>query len=325
MCGRQIATLYISAERTKLMKKLRIVNCDDKLMTGQTKQVIRCIDKRCRGIKAALYNVEADNDDAHNWVKAVAAVNEGKADAAVVNLRDYYAYLCEKGNEALWSNVVINSLIKDVDNRCVLITKRKKGKHFSNALIAVRDNNSGRQLKEMFDGVNYIKTEDDVKELAERLLADKYDGILVSAADVIHIKLHRMVSLRYKYFDSNIIIPPLGEGITALLCRKDLDFAPMLKTASNKRIMRELTVEKFVIKTLKSKMSENCGLSSNSSDLDISVKAYINKADLDIRIYVYNDGAGRYFDKTCSYSDRKKSVLELVCEVQKYIKKSNVF
>lgn len=286
------------------MNRLRFGILDDKLMAEQTKQAVRCIEKRCKGVKCSVVGVKSKD------VKVlIKMMSKGKIDAVALKLSDSLQYLTP--------DITVAARIRDVDNRYVLMTRRKSGKYFANALVASPEGNVGAQLQGMFDGVTCVETGETLGEQVERLLEEKCDGVIALSSDVINSGYGKMPRVRYKHFDSSEIVQQYGDGVIAVLTEKSLPYKEILGRADNKRITRELEVEE----ALKNRLRDRFKLSVEN----VNVRARIDKDKLEIYLYVYKEGVGAYFHNSGKCPDKEAMLLLLEENVRKFLRKSNVF
>ncbi len=286
------------------MNRLRFGVLDDKLMAEQTKLAMRCIEKRCKDIKCSVVGVKSK--DINTLIKMV---RKGKIDAVAVKLSDSFKYLMP--------DITVVARIKDVDNRYVLLTRRKSGKYFANALVTSPKGSISAQLQGMFDGVTCVETSETIGEQIDRLLGEKCDGVMALSSDVINSGYGKMPRVRYKYFGSNEIVQQYGDGVIVVLTGKSLPYKESLGKADNRRIARELAIEG----ELRDWLFDNLKLSVEN----VSVRACINKDKLEIYLYINKEGTGAHFEKSGTYTDEEQMILHLKEDVRRFLQKRNVF
>lgn len=276
-------------------------------MDEQTKVAIRCIEKRCKNVRCGGVRVRSKET-----VAVIRLLERGVFDALALPYSEAKKYLDEYPN-----SVMLGARIRNVDDRYVLMTRKKSGKHFSNALVSVPKGNIGSQLQELFDGVTCLETGERLEERVEKLLSEKCDGIMVKASDAINAGFNKIRGIRYKYFDTDTFVSASSDDVIVVLCRNDSSVVESIKDADNKRVSRQMAVEKAVLRY----MADN----NLSSNCHISARSNMEKDRLAIKIYVNKDGYGRYFKVNGEYRDRENMIETVGKEIQSYILKSNVF
>lgn len=303
----------------RIVNRLQLGILEDSLMTEHTKQAIRCIDKRCKGIRCRMVKVPKGD------VKTLLGIiEEGKLDAVALDLATVKKLGITSEGKGLNGNIELVSLVRDVDNRYVLMTRKKSGKHFSSPLVVSPGGNISSQLQEMFDGVTCVSGVESVNEQIEKLKLEQCDGVIASRADIIKLGCDRISKIRYQCFDDDVIVPDLGEGIIAVLCRKNYPYIETLKKAHNKRIAKELSMEKHIRKQIYNCFKDVVSAWERSV-FNVSVRVRINKDRLNITVYVNEDGKGRYIRKHGVVSDREQLVAEVLYDVRSSLNNSNVF
>jgi len=137
---------------------------------------------------------------------------ENNIDIAVHSLKDMES----KQNESL----IIGAFIKRNDPRDVLICNRIK--NFSEMFTGAKIGSSSRrrefQLKKINKNVSVINIRGNIDTRIQKLEDKKFDAIVLAAAGVKSLKLENKIGL---VFDTNQILPAVGQGIIAVQCRKD--------------------------------------------------------------------------------------------------------
>lgn len=303
----------------RIVNRLQLGILEDSLMAEHTKQAIRCIDKRCKGIRCRMVKVPKGDVNA-----LLGIIEEGKLDAVALDLTTVKKLGVTAEGKGHNGNIELVCLVRDVDNRYVLMTRKKSGKHFSSALVVSPGGNISSQLQEMFDGVTCVPSQETVNEQIEKLKLEQCDGVIASRADIINLGCDRISKIRYQCFDDDVIVPNWGEGVIAVLCRKNYPYIEILKKAHNKRIAKELSMEKH-IKTQIYNCYKDVVNAWERSVFNVSVRARINKDKLNITVYVNEEGKGRYIRKNGVVSDKERLIAEVLCDVRNSLNNSNVF
>ena len=137
---------------------------------------------------------------------------ENNIDIAVHSLKDMES----EQNESL----TIGAFVKRNDPRDVLICNRIK--NFSEIFMGAKIGSSSRrrefQLKKINKNVSVINIRGNIDTRIQKLEDRKFDAIVLAAAGVKSLKLENKIGL---VFDTNQILPAVGQGIIAVQCRKD--------------------------------------------------------------------------------------------------------
>jgi hydroxymethylbilane synthase len=137
---------------------------------------------------------------------------ENNIDIAVHSLKDMES----EQNE----NLIIGAYVKRNDPRDVLICNRIK--NFNELLKGAKIGSSSRrrelQLKKINKNVSVLNIRGNIDTRIQKLEDQKFDAIVLAAAGVKSLNLEHKIGL---IFDTNEIIPAIGQGIIAVQCRKD--------------------------------------------------------------------------------------------------------
>ena len=137
---------------------------------------------------------------------------ENNIDIAVHSLKDMES----EQNE----NLMIGAYVKRNDPRDVLICS--KIKNFNELSKEAKIGSSSRrrelQLKKINKNVSVLNIRGNIDTRIQKLEDQKFDAIVLAAAGVKSLNLEHKIGL---IFDTNEIIPAIGQGIIAVQCRKD--------------------------------------------------------------------------------------------------------
>ncbi len=118
------------------------------------------------------------------------------------------------------SNLLIGAYIKRNDFRDVIISK--KIKNILDLKDGVKIGSSSRrrefQLKKINSKINVINIRGNIDTRISKITEKKLDGIILAAAGVKSLNLNHTIGLT---FESESILPAVGQGIIAVQCRKD--------------------------------------------------------------------------------------------------------
>ena len=137
---------------------------------------------------------------------------ENNIDIAVHSLKDMES----EQNE----NLMIGAYVKRNDPRDVLICN--KIKNFNELSKGAKIGSSSRrrelQLKKINKNVSVLNIRGNIDTRIQKLEDKKLDAIVLAAAGVKSLNLENKIGL---VFDTNEILPAVGQGIIAVQCRKD--------------------------------------------------------------------------------------------------------
>lgn len=288
------------------MDKLIFGVTDNSLMQSYTRRGIRVIEQKCRGIKCIAKEIKS-KDRSEN-AALIKALRRKEIDIAAFELCEIDQFLSDD-NEGL----TIAAFVRDVDDRYVLMTRRKSSRHFANAVVEVWDSDSGFQLGDRFDGVLCMPSSSRISEQIDRLGREKCDGILLPAAQVINLNFHKNLNFRYNYLDRETVTPNMGRGIIALVCRQDLECINGLAGASSVKLIKKLEIERtvsFKIDEVVHKSGEEC---------HYNVCAQIVRGKFKVLVYFRKNGEGRHFNDGGVYYDKERIIEDIIEEIIKYL------
>ena len=137
---------------------------------------------------------------------------ENNIDIAIHSLKDMES----EQNESL----MIGAYVKRNDPRDVLICN--KIKNFNELSKGAKIGSSSRrrelQLKKINKNVSVLNIRGNIDTRIQKLEDQKLDAIVLAAAGVKSLNLENKIGL---VFDTNKILPAVGQGIIAVQCRKD--------------------------------------------------------------------------------------------------------
>lgn len=288
------------------MDKLVFGVTDNSLMQSYAQRGMRVIEQKCRGIKCMAKELRAKEGNEQEAV--IKALHRREVDIAAFELWELDRFI--SGRDA---GLTIAAFVRDVDDRYVLMTRRKSSKHFASAVVEVCDSESGFQLADRFDGVLCVTGVGGALVQIDRLSKEKCHGVLLPAAQVINLGSHKNLNYRYNYLDRETVTPHMGRGIIALVCRQDLKCINELAKVSAANVIKKLEIERtisFKIDEAVRKSRENC---------QYSVCAQIIRGKFKVLVYLRRKNSGRHFIRGGSYSDKEKIIADTIDEIIKYL------
>ena len=137
---------------------------------------------------------------------------ENNIDVAVHSLKDM--------ESVEHKNLTIGAFIKRNDPRDTLISDKIKNLSELNNDIIIGSSSRRRelQLKKINKNISVVNIRGNIDTRIKKIEEKKLDGIILAAAGVKSLKLENKISLT---FETNEMLPAVGQGIIAVQCRKD--------------------------------------------------------------------------------------------------------
>ncbi len=189
-------------------------------------------------------------------------------------------------------DLVIEAFLKRNDPRDVLISKKVKTINDLNKKIIVGSSSKRRefQLKKINSNISVVHLRGNVDTRINKLMEQKFDAIILAAAGVKCLKLDNEISF---FFNTNQLLPAVGQGIIALQCRKDDETILNIVRGVNDREARLCALaERSVLKTI----GGNCNTA-------IGVFAEILEKKLKLKAQLFSDVGDECFDFELSGRD----------------------
>ena len=118
------------------------------------------------------------------------------------------------------NDLIISAYVKRNDFRDVIISERIK--NISDLKNGVKIGSSSRrrelQLKKINDKISVINIRGNVDTRINKIKENNLDGIILAAAGVKSLRLDKKISF---IFESEEILPAVGQGIIAVQCRRE--------------------------------------------------------------------------------------------------------
>ena len=117
-------------------------------------------------------------------------------------------------------NLMIGAFIKRNDPRDVLIGDKIKKLSELNDELKIGSSSKRRelQLKKINKNISVVNIRGNIDTRIKKIEEKKFDAIILAAAGVKSLNLENKISLT---FETNDILPAVGQGIIAVQCRKD--------------------------------------------------------------------------------------------------------
>ena len=189
-------------------------------------------------------------------------------------------------------NLMIGAYIKRNDPRDVLICK--KIKNFNELAMEAKIGSSSRrrelQLKKINKNVSVLNIRGNIETRIQKLEDQKLDAIILAAAGVKSLNLESKIGL---VFDTNQILPAVGQGIIAVQCRKEDE--------SIKNIIKKINdTETNLCAIAEKKMLQTIG---GDCETAIGGLAEIANNNLTLQVQLFSDEGDESFDYKFSGRD----------------------
>ena len=137
---------------------------------------------------------------------------ENNIDIAVHSLKDM--------ESVEHKDLMIGAFIKRNDPRDALVSKKIKNLSELNSNITIGSSSRRRelQLKRINKKVSVINLRGNIDTRIQKVEEKKLDAIILAAAGIKSLKLENKIGL---IFETNEMLPAVGQGIIAVQCRKD--------------------------------------------------------------------------------------------------------
>ena len=182
------------------------------------------------------------------------------------------------------NNLIIGAYIKRNDFRDVIVSK--KIKNISDLKDGVKIGSSSKrrelQLKKINDKISVINIRGNIDTRINRINEKNFDGIILAAAGVKSLKLDDKISLT---FDSEQILPAVGQGIIAVQCRKEDKIKNLIKKINDNETSLCAIAERKMLQTI--------GGDCNTA---IGGLAEINNNNLKLKAQLFSDSGRESFE-----------------------------
>ena len=204
-------------------------------------------------------------------------LTENNIDIALHSLKDM---------ESVENNdLIIGSYIKRNDLREVLISSKIKkiADITSGTIIGSSSRRRELQLKKINKNIEVVNIRGNIDTRIKKLENKSFDGIILAAAGIKSLNLENKIGL---IFETNKILPAVGQGIIAVQCRKnDNSILNIVKNINDKNTSLCAIAERKMLKTI-----------GGSCETAIGGLAEINRNNLKLKAQLFSDYGDESFD-----------------------------
>ncbi len=170
-------------------------------------------------------------------------------------------------------DLTIAAYIKRNDPRDILVSHKVKKMDDLNGKVTIGSSSKRRelQLKMINKEINVINIRGNIDTRINKLEEKKFDAIIIAAAGIKSLNLENKISL---IFESDEILPAVGQGIIAVQCRKSDDFIlNLMKKVNDKDTNLCAIAERAMLKTIGGNCETAVGGLAEISNSKLTLKA----------------------------------------------------
>ena len=147
-------------------------------------------------------------------------------------------------------NLVVGAYVRRNDPRDVLISNKIKNLNKLNKKITLGSSSRRRelQLKKINQNISVVNIRGNIDTRIKKIEEKKLDGIILAAAGIKSLNLENQIGL---IFNTNEMLPAVGQGIIAVQCRKtDKEIFDIVKKINDKRTSHCAVAERKMLQTI---------------------------------------------------------------------------
>ena len=182
-------------------------------------------------------------------------------------------------------NLMIGAFIKRNDPRDVLISNKIKKLSELNNELKIGSSSKRRefQLKKINKNISVVNIRGNIDTRIQKIEEKKLDAIILAAAGVKSLNLENKIGL---IFETNDILPAVGQGIIAVQCRKvDKLIIDIIQKINDKETSLCAKAERRMLKTI-----------GGDCETAVGGLAEINNNNLKLKAQLFSDLGNESFD-----------------------------
>ena len=211
---------------------------------------------------------------------------ENNIDIAIHSLKDMESAEHEK--------LMVGAFIKRNDPRDALVSKeiKKLSELNKNIIIGSSSRRRELQLKKINKNITVVNLRGNIDTRIQKVEEKKLDGIILAVAGIKSLDLYNKISL---IFETNEMLPAVGQGIIAVQCRKDNKLIfDIIKKINDRETSLCATAERKMLQTIGGDCETAVGGLAEIHNNNLQLKAQLF-ADLGDESFEY-EFAGRDVD-----------------------------
>ena len=212
-----------------------------------------------------------------------------KIDLAVHSLKDMESVENQK--------LIIGAYIRRNDFRDVLISERIKSIDDLKAEVKIGSSSRRRelQLKKINNKISIMNIRGNVDTRINKMNKSNLDGIILAAAGVKSLKLENKISFT---FESEHILPAVGQGIIAVQCRKEDKIKFLLKKINDTETNFCAIADRKMLQTI-----------GGDCDTAVGGLAEIKNNNLRLKAQLFSDNGDECFEHELTGKDHNASLI----------------
>ena len=202
---------------------------------------------------------------------------ESSIDIAVHSLKDMESVEHE--------DLMIGAFVKRNDPRDSLVSKKFKNLKELNSNISIGSSSRRRelQLKKINKNISVINLRGNIDTRIQKVEEKKLDAIILAAAGIKSLNLENKIS---HIFDTNEMLPAVGQGIIAVQCRKsDKLISDIIKKINDKETSLCAKAERKMLQTI-----------GGDCETAVGGLAEINNNNLKLKAQLFSDFGDESFE-----------------------------
>ena len=205
-------------------------------------------------------------------------------DIAVHSLKDMESIENDK--------LIIGAYIKRNDFRDVIISNKIKGVEDLQNKTVIGSSSRRRelQLKKINQNISVVNIRGNIDTRIQKLDEGKLDGIILAAAGIKSLKLNNKISL---LFETEEVLPAVGQGIIAVQCKKNDEVAKsFLRNINNSETELCAKAERKMLQVI-----------GGDCETAIGALAVIENNKLKLKAQLFSDSGSKSFEHQISGQD----------------------
>ncbi len=195
------------------------------------------------------------------------------------------------------NNLLIGAYLKRNDYRDVIISE--KIKNINDLRDGIKIGSSSRrrelQLKKINKKISVINIRGNIDTRINKMNENNLDGIILAAAGVKSLNLDEKIGFT---FESEDVLPAVGQGIIAVQCRQDDEIKNLIKKINDSKTNLCAIAERKMLQTL-----------GGDCDTAIGGLAEVSKNNLKLRAQLFSDNGKESFEYELTGKDKDALII----------------